>query len=174
VGAALPAHPPDPYAAEYVVAPSDDDVGTAAGQARAFAGGLLGIGRDGPELGAQGTLELMASAYLGVRASLAWTALRPGGEPMLLAASIGPSLHLVPYRRVDVSLFFEGGFAGVDLTGRPTAMPIVSPGLAVEVWLTGWAFLRGEGRIDWGIYGTSDAAHGYLRLFAVAGPGIAI
>jgi hypothetical protein len=166
-------HPPDPYAALYV-APPDDDVGTAAGQVGAFAGGLVAMGRAGPEVGAQGTLELMTSAYLGIRASLAWTALRPSGQPMVLAAMLGPSLHLLPYRAVDIAFFFEGGFAGVDLTGRPTAMPVVSPGLALEVWLTSWAFLRGEGRVEWGIYGQSDAALGYLRFVVVGGPGIAI
>ena len=167
------AHPPDPFAAQYVV-PQDDDVGTAAGQVSAFAGGVLALGRGGAELGAQGTLELMATAYLGVRSSLAWTALRPTGEPMVLAGTLGPSVHLFPYRPVDLSFFFEAGFAGVDLTGQPTAMPLASPGMALEVWLTGWAFVRGEGRLDWGIYGQSDAARGYVRLLGVAGLGIAI
>jgi hypothetical protein len=168
-----PAHPPDPFASQYVV-PDERDVGTASGQFRAVAGGLVALGRAGAEVGAQGTLELMASAYLGVRASLEWTALRPTGEPMLLAGKLGPSLHLLPYRPVDLSFFFEAGVAGVDLTGRATAMPIVTPGAALEVWLTGWAFLRAEGHVDWGIYGTPDATHGYLRFVAVGGPGLAI
>jgi hypothetical protein len=167
------AHPPDPFADQYVV-PEERDVGTAAGQLRAVGSPLVAVGRAGPELGFQGTLEVMTLAYLGLRSTLAWTALRPSGEPMVLAGTIGPSLHLFPYRPVDLSFFFEGGFAGVDLTGQATAMPIVSPGLTLDVWLTSWAFLRAEGRLDWGIYGASDAARGYLRFIASGGLGLAI
>jgi hypothetical protein len=150
------------------------DVGTTAGQLRAVGGGLVAVGHDGPEVGLQGTLELMTLAYLGVRSSLEWTALRPSGEPMLLAGKIGPSLHLFPYRPVDLSFFFEAGFAGVDLTGQATAMPIVSPGGTLEVWLAPWVFLRGEAHLDWGIYGANDAARGYLRLVGFGGLGLAI
>jgi hypothetical protein len=171
--AARAAHPPDPFADQYVV-PADRDVGTAAGQLRAIGSPAVAIGRAGAELGAQGTLEVMTLAYLGLRSTLAWTALRPSGEPMVLAGTIGPSLHLLPYRTLDASLFFEGGFAGVDLTGTPTAMPIVAPGLALDAWIASWAFLRAEGRLDWGIYGANDAARGYLRFVASAGLGLAI
>ena len=125
-------HPPDPFAREYEV-PAARDVGAAAGQFRAIGSGLLAYGRPGPSLGLHGTLELMTFAYLGVRASLESTLLRPDGDPMLLAGKVGPSLHLLPYRRFDVSLFFEGGVAGVDLTGSATAMPILSPGGTLEI-----------------------------------------
>lgn len=171
--AARAAHPPDPFADQYVVR-ADRDVGTTAGQLHAVGGPAVAIGRAGAELGAQGTLELMTLAYLGLRSTLGWTALRPAGEPMVLAGTIGPSLHVLPYRAFDASLFFEGGFAGVDLTGTATAMPIVSPGLALDAWLVSWAFLRAEGRLDWGIYGANDAARGYLRFVASAGLGLAI
>lgn len=171
--AAQAQHPPDPFAHEYEV-PAERDVGAAAGQLRAIGSGLIGYGRSGPELGLQGTLELMTFAYLGVRASLESTLLRPGGDPMLLAGKVGPSLHLLPYRRFDVSLFFEGGIAGVDLTGSPTAMPILSPGGTLELWVAPWAFLRGEAHVDWGIFGSNDAPHGYLRVMGVGGLGVAM
>jgi hypothetical protein len=166
-------HPPDPFAAQYKV-PEDHDVGTAAGQFRAIGSGLVALGRAGPELGLHGTLELMTFAYLGVRGSLETTLLRPSGEPMLLAGKLGPSLHFLPYRPVDFSLFFEAGVAGVDLTGQPTAMPIVSPGATIEIWLASWAFLRAEGHLDWGIYESSDAPRAYLRLMGAGGLGIAM
>lgn len=166
-------HPPDPFAREYEV-PADRDVGAAAGQFRAIGSGLVGYGRPGAELGLHGTLELMTFAYLGVRASLESTLLRPAGDPMLLSGKVGPSLHLFPYRRVDVSLFFEGGVAGVDLTGSATAMPILSPGGTLEIWVAPWAFLRGEAHLDWGIYGSSEVPHGYLRLVGVGGLGVAM
>jgi hypothetical protein len=167
------AHPPDPFASEYVV-PADRDVGTTAGQFRMIGSGLVGIGADSPQLGLQGTLELMTLAYLGVRSTLEWTALRPSGEPMLLAGKVGPSLHLLPYRPVDVSLFFEGGIAGIDLTGQATAMPIISPGMTFQVWLASWAFLQAEGHLDWGIFATDSVARGYLRAMGLGGLGIAI
>jgi hypothetical protein len=166
-------HPPDPFAREYEI-PTDRDVGTAAGQFRAVGSGLVAYGRPGPELGLQGTLELMTFAYLGVRASLESTLLRPGGDPMLFAGKVGPSLHLFPYRRVDLSLFFEAGVAGIDLTGNATAMPILSPGGTLEIWVAPWAFLCGEAHLDWGIYGSGDAPHGYLRLVGVGGLGVAM
>ena len=166
-------HPPDPFAREYEV-PAARDVGAAAGQLRAIGSGLVAYGRPGPSLGLHGTLELMTFAYLGVRASLESTLLRPDGDPMLVAGKIGPSLHLLPYRRFDVSLFFEGGVAGVDLTGSATAMPILSPGGTLELWVSPWAFLRGEAHLDWGIYGAAGEPHGYLRLVGVGGLGVAI
>jgi len=172
-GPARAEHPPDPFAAEYAI-PRDRDVGAAAGQLRAVGAGLVAIGRSGPELGLQGTLELMTFAYLGVRSSLESTLLRPGGGPMLLAGKVGPSLHVVPYRRVDLSFFFEAGLAAIDLTGQPTAMPIVSPGGTLELWVASWAFLRAEGHVDWGVYGQSSEAHGYLRLVGTGGVGIAM
>ncbi|MGD0525026.1 MAG: hypothetical protein ABSE49_07775 [Polyangiaceae bacterium] len=166
-------HPADPFAREYEV-PREEDVGAAAGQFRAIGSGLVGYGRPGAELGLHGTLELMTFAYVGVRASLESTLLRPGGDPMLLAGKIGPSLHLFPYRRVDLSVFFEAGVAGIDLTGNATAMPIVSPGGTLEIWVAPWAFLCGEAHLDWGIYGSSDVPHGFLRLVGVGGLGVAM
>jgi hypothetical protein len=173
-------HPPDPFASQYVV-PPDRDFGTAAGQLRAIGSGLVAFGPAGPEVGLQGTLELMTLAYVGVRSTLEWTALRPSGQPMVLAGKIGPSLHLVPYRVVDVSLFFEGGVAGIDLTseaGPTTAAPILSPGATLQVWLASWAFLQAEGHVDWAVYTqpqpASDAARGYLRFVTTGGLGLAI
>jgi len=167
-------HPPDPFANEYVV-PEARETGTTAGQFRMVASGLVGIGRAGWELGLAGTLELMTYAYLGVRGSLQANILRPSGEPFVFAAKTGPSLHLFPYRPVDVSLFFEAGVAAVDpFADHAAAMPVVSPGGTVEIWLGQALFLRAEGHIDWGIYASADAPRGYLRFVGLGGLGLAL
>jgi hypothetical protein len=167
-------HPPDPFAQEYKV-PEARETGATAGQFRMIGSGVVGVGRAGWELGLHGTLELLTSAYLGVRSSLQATFVRPSGEPLVVAAEIGPSLHLVPYHPVDVTLFFEGGFAAVDpFADGATAMPAVSPGGAIDVWLAPSVFLSAEGHVDWGIYATSGSAHGYLRFVGIGGLGIAL
>ena len=48
---------------------------------------------------------------------------------------LGPSLHFVPYHRVDFSIFSEGGFSLVDITNRKqrTIMPVLAGVAAVAV-----------------------------------------
>ena len=85
---------------------------------------------------------------------------------------------LTPGQAVFVSLgskSFEGGVA----VGRPTKpestpMPIFSPGGTLDLWLSHYAFLRLEGRLDWGIYERGDAARIYRRFGGLFGLGIAI
>jgi hypothetical protein len=167
-------HPADPFAAEYRV-PGAREVGTTAGQFRIVGSGLLGVGRGGTELGLHGTLELMTFAYLGVRGSLQSSVLAADRAPFVLAARVGPSLHLLPYRRVDLSLFCEGGAALVEPgTKRQTGMPVIAPGLTLEIWLASWALIRLEGRIDWGVYEAHEQARGYLRYVGLSGLGFAL
>jgi hypothetical protein len=117
----------------------------------------------------------MTYAYLGVRGSLQANIARPSGEPFVLAAKMGPSLHLFPYRPFDLSLFFEAGVAGVDpFADHGTAMPVVSPGGTLEAWLAPSVFLRAEGHIDWGIYEAAGAPRSYLRFVGVGGLGFAL
>jgi hypothetical protein len=166
-------HAPDPFEGEYRL-PAEREVGTTAGQFRIVGAGLLGLGRGARDLGLTGTLELMTFAYLGVRGTLR-SSVVTDGAPFVLAARVGPSLHLLPYRRVDVSLFFEGGAALVEPgTRRKTGMPVIAPGLSLEVWLSSWALLRLEGSIDWGIYVEQDAPRGYLRYLGSLGAGVAL
>jgi hypothetical protein len=173
-GAARADHPPDPFAGEYRL-PRAREVGTTAGQFRMIGSGVLALGGSAPELGLHGTLELMTFAYLGVRGSLQTTVLHADDEPLVAAARVGPSLHLLPYRRVDVSLFFEGGAALVKpRSTHLTAMPVLAPGLTLEVWLASWALIRLEGHLEWGLYEAPPEASRYLRYVGLMGLGFAL
>lgn len=167
-------YPEDPFAATYQL-PRAREVGTTAGQFRMIGSGLLNFGGTSPALGLHGTLELMTFAYLGVRGSLQTTLFGPSSEPLVFAAKAGASLHVLPYRRVDLSLFFEGGIGVVDPTKPSSApMPLVSPGATFEIWLSHWAFLHSEVHLDWGIYERAALAHKYMRVGGKLGLGIAL
>ncbi len=167
-------HPADPFAGEYVM-PKKRQIGTTSGQFRMVGSGMFTLGGKGPGFGLHGNLELMTFPYLGVRGSLQTTVVSANREPLVFAAKAGPSFHLLPYRRVDLSLFFEGGVAVVQPTKpESTPMPIFSPGGTLELWLSHYAFLRLEGRLDWGIYERGDAARIYRRFGGLFGLGIAI
>ncbi len=173
----LPAatHPPDPFAEEYKIPSADDEVGATAGQFRAVGSSYLALGRGGPSLGVHGTLELMTFAYLGVRGSLQADAFPPARAPSAWLAKTGPSLHLFPYHRFDVSLFFEAGIGVLDpFEAHHTAMPVLAPGGTVEAWLSSSWFLRAEGHIDWGIYELGDGPRAHLREVGLLGIGYAL
>jgi hypothetical protein len=167
-------HPPDPFAAEYRV-PEAREVGTTAGQLRIVGSGVVGVGRGGSELGLAGTLELLTFAYLGVRGTLETSVLPPDDGPFVMSARVGPSLHLLPYRRIDVALFFEAGAALLEpRTRHKTGMPVLAPGLGLDIWLASWATIRVEGHLDWGIYELRDEARSYLRFAGQCGLGFAL
>jgi hypothetical protein len=167
-------HPPDPFAGEYAL-PRKRQLGTTAGQFHMVGSGMITLGGKGPEAGVHGGLELMTFPYLGVRGSLQTTFAGPSSEPLVFAAKAGPSFHLLPYRRVDLSLFFEGGVAVVEPTKpKSTPMPMFSPGGTFDLWLSHYAFLRIEGRFDWGIYNQAGQAQHYKRFAGLFGLGIAI
>ncbi len=173
-------HPKDPFAGEYEL-PRKRQIGTTAGQFRMVGSGMITLGGKAPGFGVHGGLELMTFPYLGVRGSLQTTvyardaSASASSEPLVFAAKAGPSFHLLPYRRVDLSLFFEGGVAVVEPT-KPdsTPMPIFSPGGTLELWLSHFAFLRLEGRLDWGLYDRAGEAQRYRRFGGLLGLGIAI
>jgi hypothetical protein len=167
-------HPPDPFAEEYVV-PKQEDVGTTAGQFRAMGSGTIGLGPSGPAVGAQGTLELMTFAYLGVRGTLAGDAFHREGDPGVWLAKTGPSLHLLPYRRFDIGAFFEAGIGVLDpVDDHRTAMPVLSPGGTIDLWIASSWFLHTEGHIDWGIYELGQGPRAHLRFVGCAGLGFAL
>jgi hypothetical protein len=167
-------HPADPFADEYAM-PKKRQVGTTAGQFRMVGSGMITLGGKGSGFGVHGGLELMTFPYLGVRGSLQTTFAGPSSEPLVFAAKAGPSFHLLPYRRVDLSLFFEGGVAVVEPT-KPdsTPMPMFSPGGTLELWMSHFSFLRLEGRLDWGLYDRAGQAQLYRRFGGLFGLGIAI
>jgi hypothetical protein len=168
-------HPPDPFAGRYEL-PQGREIGTTAGQFRIFGSAMLVAGREGVEPGLHGTLELMTYAYLSVRGSLQTTVAAPAFEPVpVFVAKTGPSLHLLPYRRVDLSLFFEGGVGVVSATKHDSApMAVASPGATFELWLSHWALLRAEGHVDCGFYNRAGVAHKYVQFGALLGAGIAL
>jgi hypothetical protein len=165
------AYPPDPFAEEYVV-PKERDVGTTAGQLRAIAAGAIGLGPHGAfDVGAQGTLEAMTIPYVGLRGTLEGAPIHASGDPSVFMAKGGPSFHLFPYRRVDLSLFFEAGVATI----AGAIAPVVSPGATFEVWLDPNWFLRAEGHTDWAVFPSdADEARGYLRFVGTLGVGLAL
>lgn len=169
---AAPEHPPDPFAAEYVV-PEDRDVGTTAGQIQLMANPMFGVARQGTSVGGQLTIELMARAAIGIRAALQADLLHSASDPGLFAARIGPSLHLFPYHRFDLSLFVESGVALIDPpTGHDYLVPTLSPGFDVELWLSSSWFVCAEGHLDWLSLETPGAPQKYLRASGTAGLGL--
>ena len=166
--------PADPFAGEYQL-PRLREVGTVAGQFRIIGSPMVVTGRGGPQFGLHGTLELLTFAYLGVRGSLQSTLAGPDGDPLLFAAKAGPSLHVLPYRHLDLSLFFEAGIAVVEPTRkRSTPMPVLGPGGTLEVWLSHGVFLRFQAHLDWGIYRHADDARRYKQWASLLGLGIAL
>lgn len=173
--AAEGSHPEDPFAGHYQL-PDEQETGATAGQFRMIGSLMLVAGEKGIEPGLHGTLELLTYAYLSVRGSLQTTIAAPSGEPLpVFMAKVGPSLHILPYRRVDLSLFFEGGVAVIGATKADGApMAVASPGASFELWLTHWAFMRLEGHVDCGSYAQDGLANKYVRFGALTGIGIAL
>ncbi len=78
----------------------------------------------------------------------------------MFAAKAGPSLHILPYRVVDLSLFFEAGIAVVAPTSRHSAaMPVLGTGKAERIRAAAAADALSLSREDW--YGVWEAAHGH-------------
>src|SRR5688500_9748382 len=78
----------------------------------------------------RGTTEYMASSYFSVRGSLE---AQLSGNPSLQSARAGAGLHLLPYRRIDVGFFIEGGPSYGVLTGF---RPVVVGGMSFSAGLS--------------------------------------
>jgi hypothetical protein len=164
--------PADPLAAEYAP-PRRSEVGTTAGQLRVLAS-LGGAYDHGASLAGQGTFELMTIPWIGVRAS-ALVTVPVAGDAQLTSFRLGPSLHLLPYRRVDLSLFFDGGPALVDIVGsHPTVMPALAAGGTIEIALSTYFVLRLEGFLHAGIADRQGVAQQYIAPVALAGFGLTL
>lgn len=163
----------DPFAAEYRP-PHAVTVGTAAGQFRIFgqSGGFIGhdLGWSG-----QGILELMTLAWIGVRGSSTLT-IPFGNDPQLWAFRLGPSLHILPYRRVDLSIFSEGGFSLVDVTQKhaSTIMPVIAGGGSFDVFLSSFVMIRFEGLLQIGIADRKGRAEDIVNPIGLLGLGLAL
>ena len=144
---ALTATPPDPFADEYLP-PEPTEVGAAAGQFRFEGGG--GLVHTVPDLALFGALEWMASPWLGLRGTGMVQLSRFGDAPRVISGRLGPWLHALPYHRVDLGLFFEGGWALLDLTrATRNAAPVVAGGGFLDVHLTSYFFLHSQLELDW-------------------------
>jgi len=150
------AHPPDPFASEYLPLPPTG--GVAPGQVRAV--GMVGAGyyRD-VHLAAQGTLEVVGLSNLGVRGTLAANLPLGLTDAQLASARVGPALHLLPYRKLDVGAYLEAGGAAVDvLRERRTAMFVTTPGVTVDLALGAYWTLHLEAAVTLGTADRSGAA----------------
>ncbi len=168
---------PDPLAREYDP-PRVREVGATAGQVRVVATVGAGI-QNGLHLAGLGTLEFMTIPWVGLRmSSLLTIPLNTGSSgtgAQLWVFRMGPSLHLLPHKRVDLSLLFDGGVALVDIgKDTRTVMPAISPGAAFDVWLSSAFFLRFEGTIDIGIADRANAARVYVTPLGFFGLGIGL
>jgi hypothetical protein len=172
---ALPdlSYPEDPFAKEYRP-PVPKEVGTAAGQVRIIGSAGLAYAT-GSELALQGTLEAMTFSVLGVRVSTAATATRRSSDPRVWSFLVGPSLHVLPYRRIDIALFVEGGVALVDpFADGSTQMPLVRSGVALQIFLSGIWFLQLETAVAWGVFDRGGAPAHYTGGSFLFGVGIAL
>jgi hypothetical protein len=163
----------DPFAAEYAP-PRPVTIGTSAGQFRIFGGGGGFIGH-GIGLAGQGTLELMTLPWIGVRSSSMLT-IPFDHDPQLWAFRLGPSLHVLPYHRVDLSIFSEGGFSLVDITrsGKRTIMPVIAGGGSFDIFATTFLVIRMEGLLQIGIADRHGKAEEVINPVGLVGLGLAL
>jgi len=161
--------PPDPFAHDYR-RPVATELGTTAGQIRSIAS--LGVRDMGErQMLAHGTLELMSVAILGIRFS---SAIAAGSEPSVINLSVGPSLHLLPYRRIDISAFFEAGPARFSLADGSDWSPMLTSGIALDVSLSSYWFARLEVHGAWSVYVDEQQAENYRALGATLGIGLSL
>src|SRR5688572_25818325 len=138
---AAPTYPEDPFADEYRV-PSSSEVGLGAGQLRPM---LLGGASPGAGAVMRGTTEYLPGAYFGLRGSLELQLAVPADRLTLHSARAGASVHLLPYRRVDVGVWFEGGPALVG--GR--LLPLLVGGLSADIGLSTLLFVHVDAQLGW-------------------------
>ncbi len=171
-GAALADHPPDPFAEEYEP-PQRQGTGTAAGQVR----GIVTVGArhlEDVQLEFAGTAELMTFPHLGVRTTIHTATVGLGSEEPTIGGGVGPSLHLLPYRPIDLSAFFEGGVTAVDPFSSVAAMPTVTGGLDFDVSLGPYWYVRLEGLLSWGVFQREGVGESVFSQSARFGIGLQI
>lgn len=171
------ASPADPYPleAEYEV-PVAKEVGTTAGQlrARGLAGGGLIASireRNTASIALEGVIEKMFVPWMGLRAS-GFISVPFDGQLQLMSARLGPSAHFLPYRSVDVGLFFDGGLATLDLFREErTAMAVLGSGSTLDVYVTSSVAFHFEGLLQGGIASRNGDARVILMPSLLGGFG---
>ena len=140
--------PTYPFPEEYVV-PKANEVGTTAGQLRirGLLGGTYGSvlgSRQGAAFAMQSVIEGMLTSAVGLRAT-SYASIPFDTAPQILAGRFGPSLHFLPYRRLDVGMFFDAGLATLDLfRANRTLLPMLGGGLTLDYSLSSFFALHGE------------------------------
>lgn len=163
-------YPADPFADAYR-APIAEEVGTGAGQTRLMLlGGVAGF--QGAEILGLTTVEQMTIAFIGVRVTSSLVIAKPAQAQTVASLRVGPSLHLLPYRVLDVGIYVEGGLATVDpFAARRLLMPEVAGGLTVDLSFDPYWFVRLGGDAVWGVASRDGAGAERLRFSAVLGLG---
>ncbi len=164
-----------PLEAEYEV-PAAKEVGTTAGQLRIrgmAGGGLIASIRERStaSVALEGVIEKMFAPWIGLRAS-GFISVPFDGQLQLISARLGPSVHFLPYRAVDVGLFFDGGFATLDLfTDIRTAMAMLGSGTTLDVYVTSSVAIHFEGLLQGGIASRNGDARVILMPSLLTGLG---
>jgi hypothetical protein len=166
---------PYPHTSEYEV-PVAREIGTTTGQlrVRGMAGGGLTASmreRKTAAVALEGVIEKMFQPWIGLRSS-GFISIPLDGQLQLFSARIGPSIHFLPYRSVDFGLFFDGGFATLDLfRDHRTAMAILGSGLTLDAYVTHAVAIHFEGLLQGGIASRDGDARVILMPSLVSGIG---
>jgi hypothetical protein len=119
----------------------------------------------------QGVIEKMFQPWIGLRSS-GFVSIPFDGQLQMLSARIGPSVHFLPYRSVDFGLFFDGGFATLDLfRDSRTAMAVLGSGLTFDAYVTHAVAFHVEGLLQGGIASRNGDARVILMPSLIAGFG---
>lgn len=173
--------PAYPLESEYQ-APEFRELGTVPGQIRIR--GLVGLGshshRDdagsfATSLVSQGVVEVMTTAWVGVRTTVVASVPLPDLEdaPALFAARIGPSFHLRPYERIDVGSFVDGGFSWVDPRREASGFaPVLGTGITMDISISSYFAWHLELGVQGGIRSRSGEAQTYEVFSAASGIGL--
>ncbi|MCA9524451.1 MAG: hypothetical protein KC609_25970 [Myxococcales bacterium] len=168
--AATPRYPEDPFSGEYRP-PKARELGTTAGQVR-LACNLGAQVNKSPQLLVQCGAEVMTWAFLGIRATTLFTAKRFGhSSPHAFALRVGPSIHVIPFSRVDLAAFFEGGAQAIEPFGK-TWMAVIAGGLTFTISLSSYWFVQLEGQVSWGVYKKQGQGQHLVGVNLFAGAGV--
>lgn len=174
--------PPYPLEHEYTQ-PKVRELGTIPGQIRGrlFTGVALGDSRSdarvATSLAAQWVFEVMGNAFVGVRTTGFGSLGVPiaGEAPQWLSLRVGPSFHFLPFRRVDLGTYLDGGFAVLDLVQRErTWAPALGAGGTLDISLTSYLALHMETGVQGGVFPTDASAHTHWLLSGLFGFGITL
>ena len=113
----------------------------------------------------------MFQPWVGIRAS-GFISVPFDGQLQIISTRLGPSVHFVPHRSVDFGMFFDAGFATVDLfRDNRTVMPVLGGGLTLDLYITHAIAFHFEGLSQGGIASRSGDARVILMPSLVGGFG---